>query len=40
MTLRRWIGFKGGFYLIAQLVKEVGGGESLLKLVFILELSA
>ena len=27
MTLRRWIGFKGGFYLIAQLVKEVGGGE-------------
>ena len=38
MTLRRWMGFKGGLHLIVQLVKEVGGG--LLKLGFILELSA
>ena len=40
MTLRRWIGFKGGLHLIVQLVKEVGGGGGLLKFVFILELTA
>ena len=33
------MGFKGGLHLIVQLVKEVGGG-GLLKLGFILELSA
>ena len=26
MTLRRWMGVKGGLYLIVQLAKEVGGG--------------
>ena len=25
MTLRRWMGVKGGLYLIVQLAKEVGG---------------